>query len=140
MSDWSSDVCSSDRTDAEIFETVGHEIGDPLDRALQDAAHDERGRLPHDAPVTVPHPDRADHVDQSVLVLEVAERDAGCGGRPLPMGHEPRDLEALPDLVGAQLFRGQHSASAERSTVRIGRASWWGRVCRYVKINVVASS
>src|SRR3546814_6686460 len=126
MSDWSSDVCSSDRTDAEIFETVGHEIGDPLDRALQDAAHDERGRLPHDAPVTVPHPDRADHVDQSVLVLEVEERDAGCGGRPLPMGHEPRDLDAPPVLVGAQLSRGQHSARVELSAVVSERMIAWG--------------
>ena len=88
----------------------------------------ERSRMPRTmsggrrrAPPGGSRPDahRADHVDQAVLVFEVEEGDAGCRGRPLPVRHEPGDLDAAPVL-------GVRSAAAESTPRSASRA----RKCR----------
>ena len=47
-----------------------------------------RRSVPQQTAVAVPHPHRTDHVDQAVLVLQVQERDPGCGGGALPVGDQ----------------------------------------------------
>ena len=78
------------------------------------AHHQRRAGAGH-PPVALPQPRRADDVEHAGLVLEVDERDAARGRRPLPVGDDAAD--AAPAARA-------RSGAAARSAARRPRSSW----------------
>jgi len=89
--------CQSER-----FEAVRQQVDDPFRRAFEDAPHNERWGFTGDAPIALPHPDRADHVDEAVLIFQVHEGDTARGRRSLAVGNHPGELDALTRFGGGK--------------------------------------
>src|SRR3546814_18258976 len=116
ISDWSSDVCSSDLVDHGVVERVGAQ-----GREDQDAGIEQRPRNRQN-----PHPD-AGHRQVQDQQHEVADIEAG---------------DQAPDqvrLVGEQERAGLQTVLLEGGD-EIGRASGRDRVCQYVEVSVGAGA
>src|SRR3546814_15867208 len=119
ISDWSSDVCSSDLLAVQRTQHIG--TGDAADQAGNEQAEEER---PFDVAVDqVADPRHAgrEHLD---------DMDTCRGGRRRHA--HPRDEQRVADVPESHADR----AVAEQ----IGRAACRDRVCPYVRISVVAVS
>src|SRR6266540_2499340 len=87
-------------------------VRDDVDHAvvvLAAAAHQQRTGLAGHPAEALPHPARADHVREAGLVLEVDERGAARGGRPLPVGDHAGDQYPGVRRLVAQPAGGHHA-------------------------------
>src|SRR3954447_26917383 len=108
------------RTQGQWVEALSDDVGDAFG-ALQPSSDEHRRRRPRHAPVPGPAALRAHDVDEAGLVLEVEERHARCGGRPLPVGDDAPDQRPLAWLDGGEAGRGD---DAQRVEVLAHEAGW----------------
>src|SRR3546814_16461066 len=118
ISDWSSDVCSSDLGGGARLAAAGNLFGRP-------AVKRRAWPLALLAPLLV-------GAEKPTLVPDVSQRD-------IEIAYSFTGAELL--LFGAILYPGGRVPDAKDAPAEeIGRASWWARGCQYVSILVVADS